>query len=78
MAYIENFSPPHKVPSPDQHPAERRRGRHCVVDLCPELYEAMAELARLEQLPLQTLVILLINCGLSERLARRASRGDSR
>ena len=74
MAYIETFKLPRKIPSPNQHRAEPRRGRHCVIDVCPELFDAITELAKEEDLPLPTLVILLINSGLSERLTRRGRR----
>jgi hypothetical protein len=52
----------------------KRRPRHCVIDLSPDLFDALNELARVEDLPLQTLVSLLINSGLSARLARMARR----
>jgi hypothetical protein len=47
-----------------------KRKRHFVVNLAPELCDALAELAKVEDLPIGTLVALLINSGMSERLTR--------
>jgi hypothetical protein len=71
MAYIESLDPRRKIPSP---PAERRRGRHCVIDLPPEHFDAITELAQVENVPLPTLISRIINIGLGQYLARRASR----
>jgi hypothetical protein len=48
----------------------KKRPRHCVINLSPDLFDALTELAKCEEIPLGALVVLLINSGLSERLAR--------
>jgi hypothetical protein len=59
------------VPLPDSRKDQsRRRHRSRVVDLPPELFDAMTALAQVENLPLRTLIVLLINSCLSARIAR--------
>jgi hypothetical protein len=67
-------APNNMFPSPvktRRGPSEQRP-RHCVIDVPPDLFNALLALAEDEELPIKTLVVLLINSALSQRIARRA------
>jgi hypothetical protein len=67
-------TPPTPQPAPQVVENPRHFSRECRARLLsPALLAALAELAEVEELPLATLIALLINEGLSHRLQRGRS-----